>query len=306
MPAPNNDFISGANGNWYTNKRVAYNPTDIPNNTSEVYYASLNLINNIDYLIKSGTMLDIADAIRTQIGTINVMTPSDMASEIPKVYEAGKAYAYNNPQTPTDGRTKLKLWYGYLNAELNDRWDQWWDDQTGEIHYPVEDETTWLDSLEYPQGTSRVTNFEQALTTLAWDEAIYSYDITGIPTKKFTGVLNLEAATNIHLLYGVGAKVRDAGTIILPKSLDIEITRYSFGLMYNLKTIRFVGTIQYDFGIWDSPLDGDTIRHIVSILSDSTTGKTLTLSESTVEGAMPWEFWDELVATKPNWTFALA
>ena len=263
-----------------------------------------NLLENINQACADFS--NIKKAITDKGVEIASGTPSsEYADKVSEVYDAGKAYAYSNPQTPTDGRECLTYWYAHLNFELGRIWDEYWESESGDTIIPANDEATWLDELEYPSGTSRVTIFDEALTTIAWIEDYFSNEAIGIPTKKFTGVLNMEAATSAHLLYGRGSKVRDAGTVILPKSPNFKTTRYTFGLMYNLTTIRFIGTIQNDFGIWDSPLDGDTIRHIVSILSDSVEGKTLTLNRMAVELAMPWEFWDELIATKKNWTISL-
>ena len=87
LPAPSSSHIYSADGNWYTANRIAYTPSDIPNNTVATYYASVDLVNNIDYLVKNGTMLDIADAIRATSGSTDKMTPSTMIENVHEIAE---------------------------------------------------------------------------------------------------------------------------------------------------------------------------------------------------------------------------
>ena len=221
-------------------------------------------------------------------------------------FEEGKAYAYENPVTPTDGRERLSYWYAYLNYSLGNIWDDYYDEDTWDLISPRHDESTWLESLEYPKGTSNVTIFDRAFSTLYWDEYMCSLDFTGIPTRKYTGTLDMRSAMSAHYVFGYDSKVQDAGTIILPTSPDCRLIDYMFTSMYNLVKIRFVGTIQWNFAFAQSPnLDGDTIRHIVGALSDTMTGKTLTLKSDAVSKAMPWDEWEKLEDTKGNWTISL-
>ena len=87
LPAPSSSHIYSADGNWYTANRIAYTPSDIPNNTVATYYASVDLVNNIDYLVKNGTILDIADAIRATSGSTDKMTPSTMIENVHEIAE---------------------------------------------------------------------------------------------------------------------------------------------------------------------------------------------------------------------------
>lgn len=78
-----------------------------------------------------------------------------------------------------------------------------------------------------------------------------------------------------------------------------------------LKNITFEGVIGQNitFTKQHVNLSADSIRSIIEHLSDTASGKTLTLSKKAVESA---DFsagdigsWDELIATKPNWTISL-
>lgn len=264
-----------------------------------------NLITNVNQACAD--LANIKKAIIDNgVEVANGTPSSEYSSKVNAVHEAGKAYAYENPITPTDGRDNLTYWYAYLNNSLGNVWDDSYDEETWEVISPRHDESTWLESLEYPKGTSNVTIFDRAFSTIYWDEYMCSLDFTGIPTRKFTGTLDMRSAMSTHYVFGYDSKVQDAGTIILPTSPDCRLIDNMFSSMYNLVKIRFVGTIQWDFGFPQaSNLDGDTIRHIVGLLSDTTTGKTLTLKSVAVSNAMSWDEWEELIDAKQNWTFSL-
>lgn len=269
-----------------------------------------NLITNVNQACAD--LANIKKAIIDNgVEVANGTPSSEYSSKVNAVYEAGKAYAYDNPQTPTDGRDRLSYWYAYLNYSLGNIWDDYYDEETWDLISPRHDESTWLESLEYPKGTGNVTMFDYALVTTYWDEYMCCIDFTGIPTRKYTGTLDMRSAMSVRYTFGYDSKVQDAGTIILPTSPDCRLTDYMFTSMYNLVKIRFVGTIQWNFAFAQSPnLDGDTIRHIVGALSGTTTGKTLTLKRDAVSNAissnaMSSDEWNELIDEKDNWTISL-
>ena len=86
---------------------------------------------------------------------------------------------------------------------------------------------------------------------------------------------------------------------------------------YELQNIVFSGIIGFNIGLPQSTkLTKASIQSIVSHLSDTTSGKTLTLSKTAVNNAFETasgtadgstsEEWLNLVATKPNWTISLS
>jgi hypothetical protein len=73
-----------------------------------------------------------------------------------------------------------------------------------------------------------------------------------------------------------------------------------------LESIRFEGVIGQDLSLGDSKaLSKASIESIIGCLSDTATGKTLTLSKTAVENTFTDTEWGSLVATKPNWTITL-
>lgn len=50
LPTPSETYIPGATGNWYTTDGTAYSPSDIPNLSANVYYATSELAQNHRYI----------------------------------------------------------------------------------------------------------------------------------------------------------------------------------------------------------------------------------------------------------------
>ena len=69
-------------GYWWDRNRTAYAPEDVPSNTAATYYSNLDLVNNIQYRITNGRVLDIADEIRELSGTAEAMGIADMKNNL--------------------------------------------------------------------------------------------------------------------------------------------------------------------------------------------------------------------------------
>ena len=73
-----------------------------------------------------------------------------------------------------------------------------------------------------------------------------------------------------------------------------------------LENITFEGTIGQNLYIASPKLSEKSISNIVSCLSDTASGKTLTLSQTARNNAFTDTEWAALIATKLNWTISLA
>jgi hypothetical protein len=74
-----------------------------------------------------------------------------------------------------------------------------------------------------------------------------------------------------------------------------------------LENLTIEGTIANAFNISGAlALNRASIENVFSCLSDTTTGLTATFSTTAKNNAFTAEEWDALVASKPNWTIALA
>lgn len=85
LPTPSSANIEGADGNWYTIDGAAYAPANIPNLTYNIYYSSLNKIDNLTVVITNGVLRSIANAIRAKNGSNSKYYPNDFAAEILKL-----------------------------------------------------------------------------------------------------------------------------------------------------------------------------------------------------------------------------
>lgn len=82
LPTPSSDYITGADGNWYTANYTAYAPADVPNLTKATYYASTSIVDNLDAIVKNGTLKQIGNAIRLLTESTDLYTPSSMGPAI--------------------------------------------------------------------------------------------------------------------------------------------------------------------------------------------------------------------------------
>lgn len=67
-------------GNWYTRFREPV--ATIPDYANETYYISLDIVNNLKYFIKNGTIMDITDAIREKTNITNTIEGVELANKI--------------------------------------------------------------------------------------------------------------------------------------------------------------------------------------------------------------------------------
>jgi hypothetical protein len=81
----------------------------------------------------------------------------------------------------------------------------------------------------------------------------------------------------------------------------------AFDYCIALQTVTFEGVIGKNLNIrWSTKLSKDSISNIVSCLSGTAEGKTLTLSKTAVNNAFTDAEWTALADTKKNWTISLA
>ena len=77
LPTPSSDYIEGADGNWYTFNGEKYAPNEVKDRTVETYYASYDMLADLDAIVKNGSLLDTANAIRQLTGSTERYKPSE-------------------------------------------------------------------------------------------------------------------------------------------------------------------------------------------------------------------------------------
>ena len=169
---------------------------------------------------------------------------------------------------------------------------------------PTLDLVERLNFLGLTFDTSKCTN---------WTSAFFRCSIARI------GIINAKKANSpfnsvFYCYYG-----HTIDKLILPDDVD-AVYGNLFAWDKNLVNIEIEGTLGgkniTEFGLHYCPLSKSSIINFVNVLSDTTTNKSITFNTNAVntafetsEGAKDGstsEEWQNLIATKPNWTVALA
>lgn len=82
LPTPSATYIPGADGNWYTFNGDQYAPNAMKDRTAATYYASFDMVADADVIVKNGSLIDTAKAIREKNGTTTQYTPSEFGAAI--------------------------------------------------------------------------------------------------------------------------------------------------------------------------------------------------------------------------------
>ena len=82
LPTPSTDYIEGADGNWYAFNGDPYAPNAIPDKTADTYFASFPLCQNEDVIVKNGSLIDTAKAIKEKNGATAKYTPAQFGAAI--------------------------------------------------------------------------------------------------------------------------------------------------------------------------------------------------------------------------------
>lgn len=119
-------------------------------------------------------------------------------------------------------------------------------------------------------------------------------DLSGIATADLTKQSNI---------FNNATKLETIEKIVLKDGLTFSGW---FDSCKALRDVRFEGSIGNNITLqYSTLLSGASIENIIGCLSDTASGKTLTLSKTAVNNAFSETEWDALEATKTNWTITL-
>ena len=82
LPTPSTTYIEGADGNWYNFIGESFAPNGMKDKTAETYYASYDIVADMDVVVKNGSLIDTAKAIREKNGTTNKYAPAEFGTAI--------------------------------------------------------------------------------------------------------------------------------------------------------------------------------------------------------------------------------
>lgn len=228
----------------------------------------------------------IANKIREKTGGTDTYTTEKMPSGVDAVYDKGKEI----------GAESGKL------AEYDTFWDA------------------------YQQNGNR-TNYANSFYNVGWDDNSYNpkYDIVCVgnayaafaysritDTKKN---IDISKVTNTGPFFNSSTSVKTIRNLIVSEATTFDSA--FFNLCTALENLHFTGVIgKGTINLqWSSKLSKESIENVIGCLSNTTSGLTVTLSKTAVNTAFATteggtdgstsEEWEDLIATKTNWTIAL-
>jgi hypothetical protein len=248
-------------------------------------------------------LIRVKNAIQEAGVNIASGTPSsEYADKVGEVYEAGKNSIVG------DNRTNLSYYYQFLNANRDfDVNDYVWDEETGEEYpiYPEDDKELWLNNIDYPTATNKVTNFGEFYVVMREDTLGWGIEYISAPIIKFNGTLDMSNSTD-YVRSGnyTNDYTEDLGTIIFPKEEKIVV--YAFQYYSGLKHIKVEGKIYGDvYFSYCSELTYDSLMSIINALDNNVSGKKIQLNKRAVDKYFTEEEWLSVINSKPNWTFVM-
>lgn len=248
-------------------------------------------------------MTAIADAIRDKTGGAEALTLDDMATDIPKVYDAGKT-------------EETRAWWDALISSTSEsvfehRFKNVDFEKIGGFNPPYVLKPIHAGYMFVSSTITKLTEKEVDFSNCASATSILQYcskltEATGIDLSKSYSVnYAFNTIPNIHTL-----------DIILGENIT-GTPQYVFWQMPKLENLTIGGTITFSGATFQHSklLTAKSIESAVSALSDGATGNKITFStaaKTTYYNAHSSEYedadeaWDALCDTKPNWTIALA
>ena len=178
--------------------------------------------------------------------------------------------------------------------ESDDFWEQFQKDQVnyGSMNY------IW--AFAYARFTDKTYNPKYPIICSesgnSGQNLFYGSSITDTKVPIYANSLNLGGA---FYWWKKGVTINK---LVVKESTTYKLT---FTDCIALKNITIEGVIGQDLDIHYSPLTKESVINIITHLSDTATGKTLSLSKTAVESGFGEDEWEELVNLKSNWTISL-
>ena len=242
------------------------------------------------------------------------MTPAEkltqIAENIPKVYEAGKNAAYD------------AFWDAYQqNGERVNYHTGFagrgWNEHTFRPKYDIKPTNAYMMfyQLEQDANIDLVKTAEDQgiefdfCNCTNFTYAFYAYGITRL------GVIDTRAANGFFQFAGSNTTLRTIEKLILKDDGTQTISNESWFLPTGLVNITIEGKLGASVRCVAKGMTKKSIQSFISSLYEESVGKTLTLSKVAVDrefetaaglddGTSSTE-WDEIINTKPNWTISL-
>lgn len=127
-----------------------------------------------------------------------------------------------------------------------------------------------------------------------------------ITDTKVTIDLTNPGGNQKYSLFSNATKLKTIRKLIVNETNGFQASTPTFSNCKSLENITFEGIIgkSIDFQ-YSTLLSKTSIENIVSCLSTTSTGQTLTLSQTAVDNAFTKDEWNALIADRTNWTISL-
>ena len=147
-----------------------------------------------------------------------------------------------------------------------------------------------LKTLDVTLDFSKCTNFNDAFSYCYFDRI---------------GIIDTTSASNLGTTFAY-SRIRTIDKLVL-KSDGSQKYSNPFASQEHLENLTIEGTIgQNGFNVqYSTKLSKASITSIINALSTTTSGLTVTLSQTAVNNAFTTDEWNALIATKSNWTISL-
>lgn len=232
--------------------------------------------------------------------TIMSSNNTAIAENVPKVYEAGQKSEYD------------RFWDAYQHNGNRTNYQSAFYRWVDECFYPKYDikPSTGIATQLFAYCT--VSNIKQRLidcnVILDLSKATSTNSIFSGAYTEEVPEIDLSSSTNASYLFEA-CKCVTVDKLTLPESGNINLNNAFISANY-LENIIIAGTIGVSVNLqWSTKLSAKSIASFVEALSSTTSGLTLTLSQTAVNNAdwttTDYADWNTLIATKPNWTFNL-
>ena len=265
----------------------------------------VEFIENVqDFDVEFGENIENTTELEAQIKTLNAQI-AELEQYATEAYEAGKQaenIKFWNGQTVNGNRTNFDYaFYG-----------EGWNDDTFKLPYTIQPTRAG-----YMFKGCRITKSEhlKKLNFSGCANFVQTFMESSIEELGIIDTSNAGAGFGgLNQTFMYCQNLKKIEKVILPKTpMRID----GFGYCSSLTEIRFEGTAYSGFDLqWSTQLSKASIISIINALSTTTSGLSVTLSKNAVnkafetsnganDGSTSAE-WLALVATKSNWTVALA
>ena len=254
--------------------------------------------------IEESTLTSIGDAIREKAGSSELIPPTEMAQRITAI-ESGSG------MTAVENASVIQLW------SLNDLGAA-----KSELHLKNTNTLFYFCHISNAKQTERQNVTVEELTVTCDQKITQAQSFLENPRvmpdaylRKLTLYADLSGVTQLPWFIVNCSALEEIGGTPINLSSATKAASFFYRLPA-LREVRFQGTISFTFDVSGAPsLSAESIRSVISCLSDSSQGLTLTLSKAAVdkayeslEGAADGSTsaaWKAIVDSKTNWTISL-